>query len=396
MKINGLIKDNPDYIVELDKINFLTETDNDIKQFCIWLSRADLTIVSFRCRRGVWSQGLDLSSLKPKIIIDIFTAIVANPKITELDLSRCNLYGIRNRETLETIYSILNQKKFTSVNVADNKLSSAFLDQLILWASLCTEKLYLSKNLLGSASFDNLAQLLQAVHANENLCELHLDSCELDRALYADRLMYQDAFPNLSLEELENLMLTEQANMESLWEDFVCATSLSRLNICGNGFNTEFVERLVALASQKNPGLQIIYPKCQYITSASEAILESDVADPDVTRAVTVSASALARGAVCFPAMGLLGDSMQDPNQYAMPLVPAVAAAADRLSTGSSSTQQASSIIASDTDSGTVAATMLFSKMAVEFAAGAGWAMDQDDVVSQPVLTKPSSPRIHG
>ena len=342
MKLKEIIANYRYRDLDLHEINFLTESDEDINLFCHWLSSADLIIVRFRNHKDVESKGFDLSLLKQETIVNIFTAIAANPTIEELDLSRCNLGGIRNPDLLEAIFKTLGTKEFTSLSVAKNGLSVTSMMQLTKWAAVKTKKLYLSGSFLASIGAEELWELLTVVNSNERLEEFYLNSCELSRALYPEHIIDNDTYPNLSTQEIEELRSDAQAKMEELWAGFISVTTLNRLDISWNGFPDWFDDEMLKIRDEHNRSLQLIV----------------------------------------------------DPNQYVMPLVPA--AAADRFSTGSSSTQQASSIIASDTDSGTVAATMLFSRMATEFAEGTGRAMDQDDFVSEHVLTKPSSPRVHG
>ena len=345
MKLKEIIAGYRYRDLDLYGINFLTESDEDVNLFCHWLSSADLIIVRFRNHKDVESKGIDVSLLKPETIVNIFTAIVANPTIEELDLSRCNLGGIRNPDLLDAIFKVLGRKEFTSLSVAKNRLSVTSMVQLKKWAAVRTKKLYLSGNCLDSVDVDMLAQLLKVADTNERLEELYLDRCELGRALCSDLIIGEYTHPNSSREEIEELRLDAQAKMEELWAEFISVTALNRLDISFNELPEWFDDEMLKIRDEHNPDLKL---------------------DAEEYR-------------------------------YAMPRVPAVAAATDRLSTGSSSTQQASSILASsDTDSSAVAATMLFSKMATEFAIGVGRAMDQDDVVSEPVLTKPSSPRVHG
>ena len=338
MKIQQFMKNPPEDVLELYDFDFSQESDYDISQFCTWLASADITIVSFHRRRALTAVGINLSLLKPETVMAVFAAIGANPKIEELDLSRCNLHWLRDAKTLATIFDALNKKTFTSVSVAANGFS--YGEQLLQWASINTKRLHLTANPFGSASFDYLRTFLQTILANQHLCELYLDSCDLS-SLDSAHSINDYTCPNKSPEEIEALRIEEQEKIEDLWAEFVSVTSLARLDIALNGLNAGFISDLL---TEKNPRLQLIV----------------------------------------------------DKNQYTMPLVPAVAVVTDRLSTGSS-TQQSSSILASsDTDSGAVAATMLFSKMAAEFAAGVGRVMVQDDVVSEPVVAKSSSPRVHG
>lgn len=344
MKLKDIVAGYQYRDLDLHEIDFSTESDEDVNLFCHWLSSADITIIRFRSRRSIITNGTDLASVAPEIIINIFKAIAANPTIEELDLLRCNLGEIRNPDLLEAMFKALGSKKFTSVRVANNKLRAASIMQLTKWAAVRTKKLYLSGNFLEGVDAETLWELLTVINSNERLQELYLDHCELGRTLDFDYSTYQYIYPQLSSQEIVDLVAKEQENMVGLWAEFISVSALNRLDISSNKLPEWFDDEMLKIRDERNQDLQLIV----------------------------------------------------DPNQYAMPLVPAVAAATDRLSTGSSSTQQASSILASETDSGTVAATMLFSKMATEFAAGVGRAMDQDYVVSEPVLTKPSSPRVHG